>query len=106
MTKKELILEEVNKIPYGKVSSYGEIGKAIGTTGWAVGIILSGLNDEECNHVAWHRVVAKNGGISALKLGLKGNAQIMILDSEGIEVINNVVPQSYFVNYKEAELLL
>jgi methylated-DNA-protein-cysteine methyltransferase related protein len=106
MTRKELILAEVNKIPSGKVMSYGEVGKQIGTTGWAVGIILTGLNDEECNQVPWHRVVAKNGTISALKLGLKGNAQIHLLELEGVEIEANQVLAKYFVNYSESESLI
>ncbi len=106
MTPKERIIEEVNKIPFGKVTSYGAIGKAIGTSGWAVGIVLSGLSEEECQGIAWQRVVAKNGAISSLKLGFRGNVQINILESEGVEVINNSVEPQYFVDYQVNQELL
>jgi alkylated DNA nucleotide flippase Atl1 len=40
---------------------------------------MSGLSTKECDLIPWYRVVAKNGYISALKLGFKGQIQKDIL---------------------------
>lgn len=98
MTVKEMVIEEVNKIPYGKVASYGYIANKIGSTGWGVGIILSGLTPQECEDVAWQRIVNKEGYISSLKLGFKGHMQIELLEKEGVKIENFYVNKEFFIN--------
>jgi methylated-DNA-protein-cysteine methyltransferase related protein len=88
---KQQLLYEVNKIPAGKVLSYGEIGAKVGISGWIAGRILSGMTEEEMKNYAWQRVVNKQGYISALKLGFRGNLQIELLRAEGIEIPDSTV---------------
>jgi len=83
---KQQLLYEVNKIPVGKVLSYGEVGAKVGITGWIAGRILSGMTKEEMKQFAWQRVVNKQGYISALKLGFRGNLQIELLRAEGVSI--------------------
>jgi alkylated DNA nucleotide flippase Atl1 len=88
---KQQLLYEVNKIPAGKVLSYGEVGAKVGISGWIAGRILSGMTDEEMKNYAWQRVVNKQGYISALKLGFRGNLQIELLRAEGVEIPETTV---------------
>jgi alkylated DNA nucleotide flippase Atl1 len=85
------VFEIVNSIPKGKVSSYGEVGAVIGVSGWHVGRILSGLKEELWDSVLWQRVVAKNGFISSVKLGFRGELQKQLLEQESIQYTENIV---------------
>jgi alkylated DNA nucleotide flippase Atl1 len=93
---KQQLLFEVNKIPAGKVLSYGEIGTKVGISGWIAGRILSGMTEEEMKQYAWQRVVNKQGYISALKLGFRGNLQIELLRAEGIEIPDSTVDMEVY----------
>jgi methylated-DNA-protein-cysteine methyltransferase related protein len=102
---KAQIIEIVNKIPCGKVMYFGQIGKLIvnknqevslvnafaGVSGQAVGFALSGMPQSQWNLLPWHRVVAKDGYISSLKLGAKGLVQKQLLLDEGVSIIEDRV---------------
>ena len=88
---KQAVLDHVGKIPMGKLVYFGQISKAVGGTAQTVGWVLSGLSVEESRNIPWHRVVAKNGYISSLKLGDKGHLQKMLLVDEGFEVVEDRV---------------
>jgi methylated-DNA-protein-cysteine methyltransferase related protein len=81
----------VKLIPPNKVVYFGQIAGRVGVSAQIVGFILSGMSVEESKDIPWYRVVAKNGHISALKLGYKGEIQKEILIKEGYVVIDNIV---------------
>lgn len=85
-TTKQLILNTVTLIPYGKVTNYGLIGILVGTAPRIVGNILTGLNSAESSKYPWHRVVNRDGFISSSKLGERGILQQELLKKEGVEV--------------------
>ncbi|WP_035668629.1 MGMT family protein [Flavobacterium sp. 83] len=79
------------QIPYGKVTSYGAIAKALGTArsarmvGWAMN---ASHNMED---VPAHRVVNRKGLLTG-KLHFDGtNLMQQLLESEGIEVVDNQI---------------
>jgi methylated-DNA-protein-cysteine methyltransferase-like protein len=81
----------VRQIPYGKVTSYGAIAKALGTArsarmvGWAMNASHS-LED-----VPAHRVVNRNGLLTG-KLHFDGtNLMQQLLENEGIVVVDNQI---------------
>ncbi len=81
----------VRQIPYGKVTSYGAIAKALGTArsarmvGWAMNASHS-LED-----VPAHRVVNRKGLLTG-KLHFDGtNLMQQLLESEGIAVMDNQI---------------
>lgn len=87
----ERVYVVVRQIPYGKVTSYGAIAKALGTArsarmvGWAMNASHS-LED-----VPAHRVVNRNGLLTG-KLHFDGtNLMQQLLESEGIVVIDNQI---------------
>jgi methylated-DNA-protein-cysteine methyltransferase-like protein len=79
------------QIPYGKVTSYGAIAKALGTArsarmvGWAMNA------SHNMDDVPAHRVVNRNGLLTG-KLHFDGtNLMQQLLENEGIVVINNQI---------------
>ncbi|MCD4712827.1 MAG: MGMT family protein [Clostridiales bacterium] len=90
------VLAVLKQIPYGKVTTYGDVAKAAGHPNGARQVvrILSSLSDKE--NLPWHRVVNKAGQVV-----LRGDGeleQITLLRSEGVEFISeNIVDMK---NYK------
>ena len=87
----ERVYSVVRQIPYGRVTSFGAIAKALGTArsarmvGWAMNASHS-LDD-----VPAHRVVNRNGLLTG-KLHFGGtNLMQQLLENEGIVVIDNQV---------------
>lgn len=79
------------QIPFGKVTSYGAIAKALGTArsarmvGWAMN--ASHAKDD----VPAHRVVNRNGLLTG-KFHFDGtNLMQQLLESEGVEVVDNQI---------------
>jgi methylated-DNA-protein-cysteine methyltransferase related protein len=106
---KEEMIVLVKSIPKGKVVNYGAIGELLGVSGQIVGWMLSGMPESEWEQLPWWRVIAKSGEISSLKLGMKGNRQIQLLEEEGVEVKKGVVDMSkyyYFFTQQNVNRLL
>jgi methylated-DNA-protein-cysteine methyltransferase-like protein len=81
----------VRQIPYGKVTSYGAIAKALGTArsarmvGWAMNA------SHNLEDVPAHRVVNRKGLLTG-KLHFDGtNLMQQLLENEGIVVIDNQI---------------
>ncbi len=83
------------KIPRGKVSTYKEIGKALGGRGQiyrAVGMALK--NNTHAPVVPCHRVVASNGAIGGYHGSTRGTfieKKIKLLQQEGVLVKDNKI---------------
>ncbi|WP_432222747.1 MGMT family protein [Flavobacterium sp. TMP13] len=78
-------------IPYGRVSSFGAIAKALGTARSArmVGWALNASHNRE--DVPAHRVVNRNGLLTG-KMHFDGtNLMQQLLESEGVKVTDNQV---------------
>ena len=87
----------VQRIPKGKVSSYGRIAAMLGRPNAprAVGYALSSLKDATSHDrftsqtVPWQRVVNSQGRISIRHREVTANKQAMLLRDEGVEVDEN-----------------
>ncbi|MBY0550037.1 MAG: MGMT family protein [Candidatus Obscuribacterales bacterium] len=95
----EQVYEIVNKIPKGKVSTYGQISKLMNgrlsaaAVGWAMNALgadqgNSGYNSQT---VPWHRVINSKGGLSTKhESGVDGadgrelSLQQVLLEREGV----------------------
>lgn len=100
----EKVYEVVKQIPYGKVMSYGQIACIIGCPRMArqVGWALHGNPDPE--RIPCYRVVNKDGRVSPAFAFGGENAQIALLQKEGVEFDRNgLVKREYFV--KESDVL-
>jgi methylated-DNA-protein-cysteine methyltransferase-like protein len=88
---KDSILQIVKSIPTGKVMYYGQLADMVGTEARLVGFIMSGLTPKEMDEVPWYRVVAKDGYISSLKLGVKGQLHKALLEKENYKITEDKV---------------
>jgi len=77
------VYELTKKIPKGRVTTYGEIARALGNLGYsrAVGNALK-KNDNKA--VPCHRVVRSDGTVGGFRNGAK--KKIEILRKEGIQI--------------------
>ena len=76
--------EVVERIPEGRVATYGQVALLAGRSGRArlVGHALSSLEEEI--DVPWHRVINARGDISRRGLGDSEHYQRILLESEGV----------------------
>tara|TARA_Y100000758_G_scaffold198760_1_gene141860 strand:+ start:282 stop:617 length:336 start_codon:yes stop_codon:yes gene_type:complete len=100
MTKKKSdffkkVYSVVNKIPYGRVSTYGAIANYLGTkksarvVGWAMNA------SHVIKDIPSHRVVNRIGLLSGKNHFFGNNMMKQLLESEGIEIKNDKI-----VNFK------
>ncbi|ROL61030.1 MGMT family protein [Bacteroidetes/Chlorobi group bacterium ChocPot_Mid] len=81
----------VRQIPYGKVSTYGHIGEAIGLkssarmVGWALNSVAGDLS------IPCHRVVNRNGELTGKRYFATPDMMREMLEAEGIEFIGEHV---------------
>jgi len=80
------------RIPKGRVSTYKEIGNALGGKGKiyrAVGVALN--KNPFAPVVPCHRVVNSDGRIGGFALGVK--KKVKLLESEGVKVVNGKIKE-------------
>lgn len=90
MSKYDSIYETVRKIPFGKVSTYGQIAELSGMYGKArlVGYALFRVDIKD--DIPWHRVINAKGEISYSFQRQGGDyLQKVLLEEEGIEFKDN-----------------
>ena len=87
----ERVYAVARQIPYGKVTSYGEIAKVLGAArsarmvGWAMNA------SHNLEDVPAHRVVNRKGLLTGKHHFDGTNLMQQLLESEGIEVIDNQI---------------
>ena len=83
----ERVIEIIQKIPAGKIATYGQIATLAGNNKAArqISRILHSSSDKY--DLPWHRVINSQGKIS-LRTGDGLEMQKAMLESEGIQVIN------------------
>ena len=94
----EQVYQVVQRIPAGKVTSYGRIAKMLGrhNAARAVGYALSSLKNSDSNHlytsatVPWQRVINSQGRISIHHRETTANKQAAMLRDEGVAVSENL----------------
>lgn len=91
MKFKTKVIEIVNKIPYGKVTTYGTVATLAGIPrgGRLVGGILH-ANSERLD-LPWQRIINRHGFISTKCLEHPKTAQKALLENEGVEVSSDFV---------------
>lgn len=104
---KPRVIQVVNAVPFGRVSSYGMVAEFVGWLMWKaisaqlVGWILSGLKDDEFISCAWQRIVNKQGFISSVKLWDRWWKQKELLESEGIAIVDFYVDMDRYALDRE-----
>tara|TARA_B100001063_G_scaffold66871_1_gene60868 strand:- start:618 stop:950 length:333 start_codon:yes stop_codon:yes gene_type:complete len=87
------VYEVVKQIPYGRVTNYGSIAKYLGSakSSRAVGYAMNASHN--IADVPAHRVVNKVGLLTGKHHFFGSNLMKDLLESEGIEIIDNQVSQ-------------
>jgi len=85
----EKVYEVARQIPYGKVTSYGAIARALGSSGSArmVGWAMNNCPDD----VPAHRVLNRAGVLTGKHHFEGTNLMQQLLESEGVIVVDNAV---------------
>ncbi len=85
------IYEVIRQIPEGKVAAYGQIAELAGNKRWArvVGYALHAVPSD--SDLPCHRVVTKEGKISAAFGAGTENRQAKLLREENVEVVDGYV---------------
>ena len=82
----EKIYEQVKRIPYGKVATYGQIAMLAGNPRWSQVVGYALHTNPDPDNIKCYRVVNRFGGLSeAFAFGGK-EAHARLLMSEGIEI--------------------
>jgi methylated-DNA-protein-cysteine methyltransferase-like protein len=82
----ERVYRVVERIPRGRVASYGQIAALLGypraarTVGWA----LASLPEARAASVPWQRVINRAGRISISRADLSPSYQRQLLEAEGV----------------------
>ncbi|MCW8331937.1 MGMT family protein [Photobacterium sp. SDRW27] len=81
------IYSQVHQIPFGKVSTYGDIAKFAGFPGYArqVGRLMATLPED--SKLPWHRVINAKGMISLTGHDLQRQRKRLL--EEGVEISEN-----------------
>lgn len=87
----ERVYEVAKQIPYGRVTTYGAIAKAIGATKSArmVGYAMNGASERA--DVPAHRVVNRKGVLTGKHHFAGTHLMQQLLESEGIKVIDDQI---------------
>jgi methylated-DNA-protein-cysteine methyltransferase related protein len=88
----EKVYDVVKLIPYGRVTSYGAIARYLGTAGSSrmVGWAMNASHSASENIPA-HRVVNRNGVLTGKHHFGSPNMMQMLLENEGIKVVNDQI---------------
>lgn len=94
MNFKTRVIEIVNEIPSGKVTTYGTVAMMAGVPRGAR--LVGGILHFNIDASPWHRVINRHGFISTKCLDHPKALQKKLLQEEGIEVSDD-----FMVNLKE-----
>jgi methylated-DNA-protein-cysteine methyltransferase-like protein len=84
------VYEVAKRVPYGKVTSYGAIAKYLGAARSAR-MVGYAMNSSGGKDVPAHRVVNRKGLLTGKQHFDGTNLMQQLLESEGIEVIDNQI---------------
>ena len=90
----QAIWDVIARVPYGRVSTYGDIARAAGYPGRArqAGYALRHLPDDVV--LPWHRIVGAGGRIAFPKGSRHHREQVRLLKSEAVAVTDGRVARS------------
>lgn len=83
-TKSENVLNLLKKVPGGKITTYGELAKAAGTSPRAVGQILS--RNKDPIRYPCYKVIKSDGSIGGFFGTNKNDKKIRLLRKDGIKI--------------------
>lgn len=85
----EQVWKQLKKIPKGKVTTYGELAKAVGKPNAVRAVATAVGKNPNLVSVPCHRVVRFDGSVGKYAGGTK--KKITLLKQEGIDILNNKI---------------
>ncbi|HZO22089.1 MAG TPA: MGMT family protein [Steroidobacteraceae bacterium] len=97
----EAIWQVVQRVPRGRVATYGEVARAAGLPGRArlTGRALRKVPPDM--HLPWHRILGAGGRIVFARQSPHHREQARLLRSEGVPVKDGRVPRSAIMTAEE-----
>jgi len=98
----ERVYAKLRQVPRGKVTTYGDLAKAVGI-GSAQAIGQAMRHNPYAPAVPCHRVVASDGtigGFGGARRGKKIREKILLLTKEGVMTRNNAIIDFWKVRYR------
>jgi methylated-DNA-protein-cysteine methyltransferase-like protein len=82
---RERVYDLVQRIPAGRVMTYGQIARILGEgyDARAIGNVMHATPVDE-REIPWHRVINAQGGCSTAGLTLPPDLQRLLLEAEGV----------------------
>lgn len=88
----------LKKVPYGMVTTYGDIAKMIGDPK-AAQAVGQAMNMNKSTEVPCHRVVAADGFIGGFNEDIK--IKIIRLENEGVKVVDDKIVDFEKIRFKD-----
>jgi O-6-methylguanine DNA methyltransferase len=82
------------QIPAGKVLTYGQLAKMVGSPGAARAVGMCMKQNPDASIIPCHRVVASNGKLTGYAFGNGISTKKELLQKEGVQFINDTVDLS------------
>lgn len=101
MTFKEKIYRLTNSIPKGKVATYGQLARLVGSPKAARAVGMCMRTNPNAPHTPCHRVVAKDGSLTGYSMGEGVTTKRKMLEKEGVIFTGNKVNLSKSLWKKE-----
>jgi O-6-methylguanine DNA methyltransferase len=84
MNFKQKVYEVTNKIPKGKVATYGQVAKLAGSPGAARAVGMCMKTNPNAPQTPCHRVVSSDGGLTGYSAGEGLSTKRQMLTKEGV----------------------
>ena len=96
MSFSERVYNACREIPKGKVSTYGELAKALGKSKASRAVGQALRHNPYAPEVPCHRVVASDGKLHGFNGKFNNSEKARLLRSEGVEVVDNRIDLKKF----------
>lgn len=93
----EKIYEVVKRIPKGKVATYGQVARLAGNPHWSQVVGYALHSNPDPANIPCYRIVNRFGEVSSAFAFGGENAQIALLEADGIEVIDGKVDLEKYI---------
>jgi methylated-DNA-[protein]-cysteine S-methyltransferase len=87
----EMVYAAARKIPRGRVSTYGQLAKAVGKPGAARAVGQVMRHNPYAPEVPCHRVVASDGRLHGFGGKFNNPEKARMLRQEGVEIVNGKI---------------
>jgi methylated-DNA-[protein]-cysteine S-methyltransferase len=93
------VLRLVSKVPRGKVTTYGEIARALGNPRAYRAVARALALNPRPIEIPCHRVVRSNGEVGGYKFGVRQKVRLLV--REGIKIENGKISPKFILKFQK-----